>query len=162
MTWPSKILIIVAALLAGFAAGNKYQHGVQAQRDIAARDLADSDRLQQRKFADRAAGQQATTVAVISNQLGDAREKIALLSGRQCLDAGTVSMLNAIGTEPGRAAASEPADQAQATAAGGGFRFSTERDAASAIATCRAYYGEVSGQLNKILDIEDRRWPPAD
>ena len=161
MTWPAKILIIVAALLAGFAVGNKYQVGIQAARDLAARDLADSDRLQQRKFSDRAAGQQAATVAAISNQLGDAREKIALLSGRQCLDAGIVRMLNAIGAEPGRATAGESEGQAEATAAGGGLRFATERDTAAAIATCRAFYGEVSGQLNQILDIEDRRWPPS-
>ena len=50
------------ALLAGFAAGNKYQRGVQAQCEIEARNLAESDRLQARKFADRAAGQQAATV----------------------------------------------------------------------------------------------------
>jgi hypothetical protein len=161
VTWSVKLLILVAALIAGFAAGNRYQRGVQAQREIAARDLANSDRLQQRKFADRAAGQQAATVAAISTQLGDAREKIAQLSGRQCLDAGTVGMLNNIGAEPSRAAAGEPADQAPAAATGGGFRFATERDTAVAIATCRAYYGEVSGQLNQILDIEDRRWPTS-
>lgn len=113
-----------------------------------------SDRRQQRLFNDVAAGQHATAVDKLSNQLGVAREKIATLSGRQCLDASTVRVLNAIGgDQPGRAAAGELASTSEASA--------SDQDVGTAIATCRAWYGQVSDQLNKILDIEDRRHPVA-
>ena len=56
MTWPAKLLIVIAALLAGFAAGNKYQHGVQAQRELAARQSADKIHARQLDRSDEAAG----------------------------------------------------------------------------------------------------------
>ena len=84
--------------------------------------------------------------------------QISKLTSRDCLDAGTVGMLNAIiPTMP--AAASEPADQAAASTSNPshGFRFSTNQDLAEQIAVCRAAYADVSGQVNAILDIEDAR-----
>ncbi|SFB97020.1 hypothetical protein SAMN05216344_106139 [Polaromonas sp. OV174] len=153
MSWPLQLVLALAIFAAGGAAGIKYHVGVDAQRELAAKDLRESDARQQRQFNDTAAGKHATAVATISNQLGNAREKIAQLSGRSCLDAGTVGMLNAIGRESMRAAAREPAGTAQAAA--------TDRDVSTAIATCRAGYGEIESQLNQILDIEDRRHPPA-
>src|SRR5574343_1626753 len=67
-----------------------------AQRE-AEHQARESDARQQRRFADQAAARHARTVATLNNRLGDARAQIALLSDRQCLDAGTVRMLNNIG-----------------------------------------------------------------
>lgn len=127
-----------------------------AQRE-AEHQARESDARQQRRFSDQAAGAHARTVATLNTQLGDARAQIALLSDRQCLDAGTVRMLNNIGASGlgVRAPAGQPASAAGAIAGRG----ASERDTASHIALCRARYAEVSGQLNKILDIEERRRP---
>ena len=149
----AQLAIALALLMTGFGGGVKYHAGVVAKRDLAAADLQKSDRIQQRKFSDVASGKQAATVATLSTQLGDARVQISKMSGRECLDADSVRVLNAIGAEPGGATASQPAGTPQAVA--------TDRDVGTAIATCRAWYGQVSGQLNQILDIEDRRYPPA-
>ncbi|UUZ68068.1 hypothetical protein LP416_27775 [Polaromonas sp. P2-4] len=161
VSWLAKLAIAAAIFAAGAMAGVKIHAGLIAQRDLEVAEAQKSDALQQRKFSDKAAGQHAGTVAKLSNQLGDAREKISQLTGRECLDADTVRVLNAIGGEPGGAAAGEPAGTAEAIAGNGGIRFTTDRDAAGAIATCRAFYGEVSSQLNQILDIEDKRHPPG-
>lgn len=154
MGWALQLALALAIFAAGGAAGIKYHVGVDAQRELAAQKLRQSDAIQQRKFSDKAAGTHASAVATLSNQLGNAREKIAKLSGRACLDADTVGMLNAIGEQPGRAAAGEPAGAPEAVA--------SDRDVAVSIATCRTWYGEVTSQLNQILDIEDRRHPPGD
>lgn len=124
-----------------------------------------SDARQQRLFNDTAAGRHAATVAGITTQLLKANDHIATLSGdRQCLGGSTVRVLNAIGTParglglrtPAGQSANPPAPAAGSTTddASG---YASERDTASWIATCRAWYGQVSGQLNEILDIEDRR-----
>lgn len=160
MSWLAQIAIAVAIFTAGAAGGVKWQLGVQARADLAAAEARASDTKQQRQFGDRASATHAAALATINNKLGDAREKIATLSGRECLDAGTVGVLNAIGGEPVRAAASHAEGSAAATASGAGLRFATERDVGSAIATCRAKYAEVASQLDQILDIEDRRYPP--
>ena len=151
MTWPLQLALALVIFAAGGASGIKYHVGVDAQRELVAKGLRDSDARQQRKFNDTAAGQHASTVAAIATQLGDAREKIAKLSGRLCLDAGTVRVLNAIGSEPVRAAAGEPLDPPEAAA--------TDQDVSTAISTCRAWYAQTADQLNKILDIEQRRHP---
>lgn len=121
----------------------------------AERQARESDARQQRRFNDQAAGAHARTVATLNTQLGDARAQIALLSDRQCLDAGTVRMLNNIGASGlgVRAPAGEPAGSAAAAAERG----ASERDTAIHIALCRASYAAVSDQLNKILDIEEAR-----
>lgn len=124
-----------------------------------------TDARQQRLFNDTAAGRHAATVAGLNTQLGEALGHVATLSGRQCLDAGTVRLLNSIGKPAGdlglRAAAVEPAGAAQAAAGPGADAapggYASERDTAHWIAVCRAQYGEVAGQLNQILDIEERR-----
>ncbi|MGV3679660.1 MAG: hypothetical protein ACO1PM_08040 [Acidovorax sp.] len=140
----------------------------QLQREEAAR-LAEaarqSDALQQRKFSDTAAGAHARTVAALNAQLGDARAHVATLSDRQCLDAGTVRLLNATGRVPGgvglRASADHLAGPAAALAgpgadsASGGY--ASERDTAAHIAICRAGYAALADQVNQILDIEDQR-----
>lgn len=153
MSLPLQLVIAVAIFLGGMASGIKYHVGVVAQRDLAAERLVVSDKIQQRKFSDVVSGKHAGVVARLSNQLGDARAHIATLSGRPCLTAGTVGVLNAIGEQPGGAAAGEPAGPAEGVA--------TDQDVSTFIAACRTQYGEVSSQLNQILDIEDRRHPPA-
>ncbi len=151
MTWPLQLVLALTIFAAGGAAGIKYHAGVDARRELTAKELRESDALQQRKFSDQAAGKHATAVAALSNQLGTAREKIAKLSGRACLDADTVGMLNDIGRKSVRAAAGDAASAPQAAA--------SDRDVSAAIAICRTGYGEVASQLNQILDIEERRHP---
>lgn len=124
-----------------------------------------TDARQQRLFNDTAAGRHAATVADLNTQLGEALGHVATLSGRQCLAAGTVRLLNSIGKPAGdvglRAAAGEPAGAPEAAAGPGADAadsgYASERDTAHWIAVCRAQYGEVAGQLNQILDIEERR-----
>lgn len=126
-----------------------------AEQQEAERQARESDARQQRRINDQAAGAHARTVATLNTQLGDARAQIALLSDRQCLDAGTVRMLNGIGASGlgVRAPSGEPASAAAAAAERG----ASERDTASHIAICRASHAAVSDQLNKILDIEEAR-----
>lgn len=156
-------LVVTAAVigLGAWAYSWVYDKGaakVQAQWDAEtalADELRASDKREQRTFGDRVAGAHVVQLEQIGKQLGVAREKIASLSGRVCLDASTVGVLNGIeggGEQPGRAATGGAAGAAQAVA--------TDRDVATFIATCRGQYGQVSDQLNKILDIEDRRHPP--
>ena len=154
-----QVVVALGIFLSGVAGGIRWHAGQDAIAEQRAAELRKTDEKQQRKFGDDATLRHATTVASISNQLGDAREKIAQLSGRECLDAGTVGMLNAIGGDPVRAPAADAASAPAATAPGTGIRFATDRDAGSAIATCRSRYAEVVDQLNQVLDIEDRRHP---
>ena len=158
----AQLAIALVIFAAGGAGGIKWQLGVQARAELAAAEVRASEAKRQIKVIDRAAGEHVTALAKINTKLGDAREKIALLSGRECLDADTVGVLNAIGGEPVPAAASEPAGPPATIATGGGIRFATERDTAGAIAFCRARYAEVSGQTNQILDIEAARSPPPE
>ena len=160
MTWPIQLIIALAIFAAGAAGGVKWHAGQDAIAAQAAAEAVKSDQIQQRKFSDKAAGTHAAALATINNQLGNAREQIANLSGRECVGADTAGLLGTIGAEPGGAAAGEPAGAPTAAATGTGLRYSTDRDVAGYIALCRARYGEVTSQLNKILDIEDRRHPP--
>lgn len=152
MSLLAQLAIALAIFVAGAAGGVKFHAGLIAQRDLAAANAAKSDGIQQRKFNDKAAGRHAATVDRISNQLGDAREKIAKLSARECLDADAVGVLNAIGSKPGGAAAAQPAGEGRA--------FATAKDVGEDLALCRAWYAKVGDRLNGILDIEDRRYPP--
>ena len=157
MSWAVQAVIAALIFAAGGAGGIKWQLGVQARAELAAADVRASDAARQIKVIDHAATAHVTALATINNKLGDAREKIALLSGRECFDAGTVGVLNAIGDQSVPALASESESAAPATAPGSGLRFTTDRDAAGAIAVCRARYAEVSSQVNQILDIEESR-----
>ena len=160
MTWPIQLIIALAIFAAGAMGGIKWHAGQDAIAAQAADHARQSDQTQQSKFSDKAAGTHTAALATINNQLGNAREQIANLSGRECFGADTVSVLNTVGSEPGGTAAGQPAGATAAAAAGTGLRYSTDRDVAGYIAFCRARYGEVTSQLNKILDIEDRRHPP--
>lgn len=156
----AQLAIALAVFLAGGMGGIKWQLGVQARAQLVAQQALETDKKFQNKINDQASAAQAATLAGINKNLGNAREHIAKLSGRQCLGAGTVRLLNALGAEPGAAAARQPAGAPGAVAAGGDDRFATEADTARAIAICRSTYAAVSGQLNQILDIEDKRHPP--
>ena len=144
--------------------GNKEVARLVAEQTAAA--ARDSDARQQRRFNDQAAGAHARTVATLNTQLGDARAHIALLSDRQCLDAGTVRLLNGIGASglgvraPAANLAGAPPAPA-APAVDDASSYATERDTADHIATCRASYAAVSDQLNQILNIEDKRHQPG-
>jgi hypothetical protein len=151
----------IAAMIfaAGGAGGIKWQQGVQARAELAAATVRASDAKRQIKVNDKAAGDHAAALTTINNQLGGARAHIAKLSGRECLGAGTVGVLNAIGDQPVPAAAVDASGPAAAAAASFGLRFATESDVAGAIAICRARYAEVASQVNQILDIEEARFP---
>lgn len=157
MTWAAQAVIAALIFAAGGAGGIKWQLGVQAREQLAAADLRSRDAARQIKVIDQAAGAHVTALANINQKLGDARGKIALLSGRECFDAGTVGVLNAIGNQSVPAPAGQPSGPAPAVAPSGGLRFSTDRDAGGAIAICRARYAEVTSQVNQILDIEEAR-----
>lgn len=169
------VLLGVACAAAGAAGG--WHFTVQAwqaryDREALARaearrlsdQAADLRRQAERKTADAAAGEHATALEKLNTQLGGAHAQIALLSRRQCLDAGTVRMLNGIGAaapSPGdvRAAAGDSASAAPTPppAAHDAARYASERDVAEDIASCRAGYAELASQVNGILDIEDSR-----
>ena len=157
MSWAAQLVIAALIFAAGGAGGIKWQLGVQARADMVATDARAADAKAQIRAFDKSALAHVTALATINQQLGDAREKIASLSGRECFDADVSRMLNAIGGEPVPVITGESEGAASAVAAGSGLRYSTERDAAGAIAVCRARYAEVSSQVNQILDIEDQR-----
>ncbi len=154
MSIAAKLILALAIFVAGTAAGVRWHAGQDAIAEVAARELREADMRQQRSFGDRKAGELLRQADRITKQLGDAREQIASLSRTdRCLDAGTVGVLNAIGAaDDVRAAAGQSAPAPGA--------FASSHDVGADIAACRAGYAKLSAQLNKILDIEDRRHPP--
>jgi hypothetical protein len=156
-----KLAIAALLFVVGVATGIRWHAGQDAIAAQHARDLRETDARQQRQFDDLVAGRHAAQLATLNTKLGDARARIATLSGRPCLDPGTVGMLNDAGVLERGAAAGEPARPAAAASSAQGDGWASDADAAEQIAICRTRFGEVSGQLNKILDIEDRRHPPA-
>lgn len=170
--WTYAATGLVAAALASTCTWRvqEWRWGAKEAQRLAAERVADearqSDAKQQRQFNDTASGRHATTVANLSNKLGDARAQIATLSSsRQCLDARTVGMLNNLGT-PGGLGLRTPASQSAGAAATAATAqtdsatstgYASERDIADWIAICRTRHDELANQVNEILDIEDRR-----
>ena len=152
-----RLAVAACLFVAGLATGIKYHAGLIAREALAAQVQLDADRQKQRQANDQAAAKNSQRLATLSKQLGDARETIAHLSGRTCLNAGTVRMLNDIGSEPVRAAASEPAPAPTAAGSTDEQPASSDIDVARAIAQCRAGYAGLAGQLDAILDIEEAR-----
>lgn len=164
-----KTAIVASIFMIGAASGYIAQgwrwaaaDGERIAQEQAAQQARETDARQQRRFADKAAGAHARTVAALNTQLGGARAQIALLSDRQCLAAGTVRMLNGIGASGlgvrAPAANLAGAPPAPATPApDDATSYATERDTAGHVALCRASYAAVSDQLNQILDIEEAR-----
>jgi len=157
MSLLAQLVIAACIFAAGAAGGIKWHAGQDAIAEIAANKVRTDDAKKQIRVIDKASGDHASALAKINIQLGNAREKIASLSGRECFGDDTAGVLNTIGTEPGPAATGQPAGTATTIAAGSGLRYSTDRDAAGYIGLCRARYAEVASQLNQILDIEDAR-----
>ena len=166
---------VVAAAVAGGGAWEVQDLRWTARTQAAALQQKETDRiaarrreaaaLRQRGLIDTAAGAHAAALAVLTTQLGGAYAHIARLSDRKCLAADTVRVLNAIGRPAAgvglRALAGYPASAAAVPAGSAAddapAGYASERDTASWIATCRAEYGAVSSQLDKILDIEEQR-----
>lgn len=169
------VLLGVACAAAGAAGGWHFTGQTwQARYDREALARAEAQRLAdkaadlkrkvERKTADTAAVAHATALEKLNTQLGGAHAQIALLSRRQCLDAGTVRMLNDIGVAaPGagdvRAVAGDSSSAAPtpAPAAHDAAGYASERDVAEAVADCRGRYVELASQLDQILDIEGSR-----
>ncbi|CAN7520682.1 hypothetical protein LJR074_003659 [Acidovorax sp. LjRoot74] len=169
-TYAATALVAAAIAATGAWRVQEWRWGAkEAQRmeiERQAEEARQTDARQQRQFNDTASGRHAATVATLSNKLGDARAQIATLSAdRQCLDARTVGMLNNLGTSSSlglRSPASEPAGAAAAVAASETDHtptsgYASERDTAEWIAICRTRHDELASQVNKILDIEERR-----
>lgn len=157
----AQLVIALALFTGGFAGGIKWHVGIVAERELEEQLLREADARQQRRFNDLQAGRHATVLASLNTQLGKANAKIARLSGRTCLDAGTVGVLNATGVLPGGTAPVDAASAPAAPAEPAGNRTSTDVDVAGYIALCRTRYAEIASQLNQILDIEERRHPPG-
>lgn len=171
--------VLAGVLSAGLsAAGAWHLQGQrwQARYDREALDRAGEEALElaaanallasMRDQADGASLRHAIELQSINEQLGGAHAHIATLSDRQCLGAGTVRVLNSIapGSSSGgdvRAAAGNPSGAAPtpspAAHDAAQDEYASERDVSEFIAACRAQYGEVSSQVNQILDIEDAR-----
>lgn len=161
MSFTAQIVIAVLIFISGTMTGIKYHAGQDARAELAARELRDSDARQQRMVGERKSADHAKAIGRIATQLGNAREKLAQLPGRDCLAPSDVLVLNDIGSADVRSTAGQSPNPAPAASSGAGLRYSTDRDLAGAIAVCRARYAEVTDQLNQILDIEDSRHPPG-
>lgn len=171
--------VLVGALAGGLSAAGAWhlqdqrwqafydREALRRAKEEALFDAAvDAMRSAWREQGDAAAAAHATELASINEELGGARAHIATLSDRQCLGAGTVRVLNGIAAGPAgdrdvRAAAANPSGAAPtpspAAHDAAEDEYASERDVSEFIAACRAQYGEVSSQVNKILDIEDTR-----
>lgn len=160
MTLAMRLAIAAVLFVAGVATGIRWHAGQDAITAAAEREVREAFAASQRRYADSAAGNHAAQLATLNRQLGDARAQIARLSGRPCLDPGTVRLLNDTGLQvDGGAAAGQPPRPAPGPTAPAGERDATDVDVAGYIALCRTRYGEVKSQLDQILDIEDRRHP---
>lgn len=169
-TYAATALVAAAIAATGAWRVQEWRWGAKEARRMEierqAEEARQTDAKQQRQFNDTASGRHAATVATLSNKLGDARAQIATLSAdRQCLDARTVGMLNNLGTASSlglRSPAGESAGKAAAVAAPEtdhtpASGYASERDTAEWIAICKTRHDELASQVNKILDIEERR-----
>jgi hypothetical protein len=166
----SAIVALFVAFSSGTLVGVKYQAGKEARKQLQQQQQAARERHQQREFADGRALEHAQNVDALATQLLNAYATIAELEEarpRACLDPRTVRVLNATGNVPARAAAGKPADPPAAPAAAGndaagtGLRWASNIDVGRYIAYCRAEYGKIAAQLNRVLDIEDKRFGPV-
>lgn len=164
---PWRLLGTLALAAGAFWAGHQWHAGRAAQSALGEREHAAELQRIQRRAMDAGALQHAQRVRTIHRQLEAAHARIAHLSGRDCLDPGTVGLLNDLAGGV-RAPAGQPAAAPSATAPGGGdgivvggLRHSTDRDVARALAICRAGYATLSDQIDRILDIEDARHGPV-
>lgn len=148
------VVFVIGALL-GLLGGWEWRDGVHAKAELRIQQERARALKAMEEQQDAVSLAYANRVSELAQNLGDTRVKLnSLTSGRPCLSAGAVGVLNAIGSAvPVHSAASQPASAANASA--------TDRDVADALAICRGGYARLSEQVNSILDIEDARHRPA-
>jgi hypothetical protein len=160
----AKLALAVFLFVAGLLAGVRVHQGVVAESELQQLHQAARERIRLQEFAAPKAQEHAANVETLNSQLLDAYAEIANLSGRACLSERTVGLLNATGNVPRRPAAAKPAAAPTAPQAAGNepaLRWASNIDVGQYIAYCRTQYGKVVDQLNDVLDIEDRRFPPT-
>ena len=143
---PALLAGVTLALAVGsFFGGIEWQQG----RDALALKGAQAKLAEQSRAADTIATNHAAVVMQLNRQLGDKRAALyGLTTGRDCLSARAVSLLNGAAVSvPGSAREPEAAPAAAAT----------DRDVGDALAICRSAHSQLADQLNAILDIEDTR-----
>ena len=122
--------------------GMRWEEGNQA---IALKAANDARKVAEQNAADVALTH-ANNTAAMAAQLGDLRVRIrSLTTGRDCLSAAAVRVLNDGPAPTVLTAAAQPASAPEAAA--------TDQDVGDALALCRSGYGQLSDQLNAILDI---------
>ena len=122
--------------------GMRWEEGNQA---IALKAANEARKVAEQNAADVALAH-ADNTAAIAAQLGDLRVRIrSLTTGRDCLSAAAVRVLNDGPAPTVPTAATQPASAPEAAA--------TDQDVGDALALCRSGYGQLSDQLNAILDI---------
>lgn len=155
---PWRSMAVLGVFLLGVWLGYRWHIGIAAKAEIDAMAVAEQRRQAIQAMADQRAIGHAQQVRSLNQQLGVAHARIAQLGQRDCLDPGTVSLLNVIGTTmPTPPSQSQDSASAAASYSGHGLNFSTARDLASQIAVCRTAHSELADQLNAILDIEEAR-----
>jgi hypothetical protein len=149
------ILAVVGYTFAAFNLGERFQRGQDAIAADAQQKKYDDKLKEVQAVADAASLEHAQVIDQLNRQLGDARAQVrSLTTGRACLTADAVGVLNAIGASTRvPAAASGAASAPQGVA--------TDRDVGDALAVCRGEYAKVKDQLDAILDIEDKRSGPV-
>lgn len=149
------IAAVIAALCAAFQAGVHWQRGVDA---VEYKEAQERIRVLVEQ-GDKKGIEHAEKLGQLNQQLRTTQKSLyALTTGRKCLSAGAVRLLNSPG-DGVPAAAGEPSSAAEAAAADrdDGEVFASDRDAGEALALCRTEYEKLSDQLNRILDITDSR-----
>ena len=155
---PWRSMAVLGVFLLGVWLGYTWHVGIAAKAEIDAMAASEKSRQVIQDMADRRAIGHAQQVRSLNQQLGAAHARIAQLGQRDCLDPGTVGLLNAIGTTmPATPGQPESAPSVLTSYSGHGLSFSTARDLASQIAVCRMSHAELADQLNAILDIEEAR-----
>lgn len=149
-------LALVLTHLAAYLFGWRAHADDEAKRAATARDALVALEIKYRKQGE----QHALTVDHLNANLNAAHRQLAeLTTGRRCLSAAAVRVLNRTGRVPAAAAGTAGAPEAAEEPADDGFGepFATDLDAATALAECRTQYGVVTDQLNRIIDIELER-----
>lgn len=150
------LLALVLTHLAAYAFGWQAHARDETARAAHARQALINLEERYRKQGER----HVETVDQLKTQLSDAQQQLAqLTTGRYCLSAAAVRVLNRTGRVPAPTAASAeaPGTPERLEDDRAGEPFATDHDAAVALAECRTQYGVVSDQLNKIIDIELER-----
>lgn len=156
--WQLTAGAILLASVLGFFGGKRWEEGAQALALEAQKAQYEKTLHDQKVTADKEGMSHAETIDTLNLQLRNVDKKLAAsTTGRACLSARAVGLLNAINVPRADvgASAAQPANAPEAAASDP--LFATDRDIADAIAVCRTEYTKLADQLNSILDIEDQR-----